>query len=1186
MADTKFTIDASQALAQLDGIERALGELEARFRSLPASIRGAFQSTATGKIEADLRKAETAVEGVKRELDGVQPKVTAAFNPAQAEKYAKAVAGAEKATVDFNRANAGRRADPFGGAGGGLGEVNRQASLGTTLFRGLAGAAAGAAAAFSFGDAIVAGVQLNAEYERVKTSLTVLLKDAEKADALLGKLNQFAAETPFQTDEINRAATSLLAFGESEQTVIDRLLEIGTLSAGTGKDFNELTSIYGKARVAGVLYAEDINQLVEAGIPIIQEFAKQMGVSESQVKKLASEGKVGFEQLQAAFTNLTTGNGQFAGLLEAQSKTLGGQISTLKDNANQLLRVLTSYLGIPDALKTSFGPLSEIIGQFTRTLETGEAASGRFGAVINYFATGLKVITKQWQIFGEILRTVFELFIRPIAEFYFSNVIPAFQQAGDKVAEFVKKAQEIPVIGAIFRQLFAAVGAFKDLWESVPATFAGFRAAAQQAVTNVVQYFEGLVRSAKIVAKEIDLALSIKSETKDRLREEIAELKRQEVKAKEAGKSVGQAYTEARNAALKDIKVEEAKQAKPEGVKTKQAELAVQVGKSAAEIAFDNRAKDISRRRTLLNDLEDGLEKELEAVRLHFDQLRLEYDKAGLDTSKLAQKQATAEAGVFASALDKQVEADAAALEEIKRISETYIADQTAKAEQVKALRDREVLEAQERANSIIAAAQSAGVAQSEITRLQVEADRELAERRTQAEQEYNKALSDAKKATIEQQKRDRDAEIDLQEERGNQLVLIAQKAGAKEAEVNKLRVELDRATKEARLQSELEFQQALLAITDTADAEQVRSIQSRIELLQAQIGTLKLQGVDGVAGPKKKQTIYDLLGIDIETDEGQRAADAIKEIQGQVIEGLQSITAARKEAADAALAEADRLVQSKQDELDQEIALAEAGFASDVTLKRQQLEEAKKNREKALDEQRRAQRAQILLDTAVQVSGLATSAANIFKFLSPLGPFGVAAAITSIGLMLAAFAKSKADALKATRARYGMSGFIDGQGIVHGRSHAQGGQHLEVERGELIQIGDDGTRRRVEVVRRERAKQYFDLLRAANEGDQKALARHAFSLAGIDPERVSATDAQAVIRYNVPRVQQDSLNGRLESVTTNNTSTTIINQPDTRQAALLEAILYEMKRGRDGERWSADGKTRIKGTVRTTFVN
>lgn len=1182
MADTKFTIDASQALAQLDGIDRALGELEARFRSLPATIRAGFQSSVSGKFEADVRKSEAAIEGVKRELDGVAPKVTAAFNPKQAETYAKAVTDAEQAQKGFNRVAGQRQSDPFSGAGRGLGEVNRQAGLGTTLFRGLAGAAA----AFSFSEAIVAGVQLNAEYERVKTSLTVLLKDAQKADALLGKLNQFAAETPFQTDEINRAATSLLAFGESEQTVIDRLREIGTLSAGTGKDFNELTSIYGKARVAGVLYAEDINQLVEAGIPIIQEFAKQMGVSEAQVKKLASEGKVGFEQLQAAFTNLTTGNGQFAGLLEAQSKTLGGQISTLKDNASQLLRVLTNFLGIPEGLKTSFGPLSEIMGQFTRTLETGEAATGRFGFVINYFAAGLKVITKQFQFFGEVLRTVFELFIRPIADFYFAYVIPAFEGAANRIGQFIESAKEIPIIGAIFRQLFVVVEGFKQLFESVPATFAGFRAAAKQAVTNVVEFFEGLVRSAKIVAKELDLALSIKTDTKDRLRAEIAELKKQEVKAKEAGKSVGEAYTEARNAALTQIKVEEAKQTKEAQPKV-DASLRVteKAGKSAADLAFEQRGKDLAKRRTLLNDLEEGLDKELEAVRLHFDQLRLEYEKAGLDISALNKKQASAEAAVFVSALDKQVDADAAALEEIKRIGDVYVADRFAKAEQIKALRDREIREAGERANSIIAAAQSAGVAVSEINNLQVQAEKELSERRVQSELEYAKNISDAKRFSIEQQKRDRDAEIDLQEERGKQLVLIAQKSGAKQADVQKLQDELDRATKQARLEAEIQFQQALLAITDTADQEQISSIKNRIDLLKAQIETLKLSGIQ-TEGGKKKATIYDLLGIDIETDEGQRAADAIQQIQDQVIGGIQAMSAARTAAADQALADAERLVQTKEDELEREIQLAEAGFASNVTLKRQELEEAKKQQQKALEEQKKAQRSQILLDSALQLSGLATSAVNIFKSLSPLGPFGVAAAIASIGVMFAAFAKAKADALKATRARYGMSGFIDSDGIVHGKTHAQGGQHLEVERGELMQVMQDGTRKRVEVVRRENAHKYFDLLRAANSGDKDAIAKHAFALAGIDPEAASATDAQSVIRMTVPRFQQDNLAPRMEASTTNNTSTTIINTGDARQAAILEAILYELKQGRKSEQWTGDGKTRIRGNVRTTFFN
>lgn len=1183
MSDTRFTIDASQAFAQLDGIDRAVGELEARFRALPSAIRGAFAANISGKFEADVKKSEAAVEGVKKELEGVPPKVTAAFDTKGAEKFSKAVAGSEQAVRELNKEQAKQKGGGFSGAG--LGEVNRQAGLGATLFKGLAGAAAGAAAAFSFGDAIRAGVELNIEYERVRTSLSVLLKDAGKADELLGKLNRFSAETPFQADQINKAATALLAFGESETTIIDRLREIGTLSAGTGKDFNELTSIYGKARVAGVLYAEDINQLVEAGIPIIQEFAKQMGVSESQVKKLASEGKIGFGQLQTAFTNLTTGNGQFAGLLEAQSRTLGGQISTLKDNASQFLRVLTGFLGIPDGLKTSFGPLSEIIGQFTRALETGEAATGKFGGVINFFVTGLKNQIKIWQFFGEVVRTVYELVVKPIGEFYLNTIIPAFQSAANKLGDFINGAKELPVVGFIFRQLFAVVAAFKDVFESVPATFAGFRAAAKQAVENVVQYLEGLVRSAKIVAKELDLAISIRSDTKDRLRAEIAELKKQEVQAKAAGKTVGEAYTEARNAALKGIKSDEEKVAAKAATATPAKAVQAIGGKSSADIAFENRGKDLAKRRTLLNDLEAGLDKELETVRLHFDQLRLEYDKAGLDTSALLAKQQRAESGVFASALQKQLEIDAEAVEQIRLVGETYINDRRAQAEQIKVIRDNEIREAQARANSLILAAQSAGASQTEVDALVEKTDKELAERRVRAESEYSKALAEAKKATIEQQKRDRDAEIDLQEERGKQLVLIAKKSGADEAAVQKLQVEFDAATKQARLQSELEFQQALLGLVDAGNDDQAKAIQDRIGLLKAQIETLKTEASPQASG--KKTSLYDLLGIDVDTDEGKRAAEAIDEIKNQVIGGLQEMTAARVAATDAALAEADRLVEQKQAELETEISLAEQGFASNVTLKRKELEEAKKNREKAQEDQRKAQRAQILLDTAVQVSGLATSAVNIFKALSPLGPFGVGLAIASIATMFFAFAKAKADALKATKARYGLSGFIDEKGLVHGRSHAQGGQHLEVEGGELLQVADDGGRKRVAVVRHERVREYMDLLDAANTGDKERLAAHAFSLAGIDPRTVTATDAQAAIVYHIPETRREQITRTVERRTLKTTVNTNTTAADTRTAALLEAILHEMRKGNfEPERWTADGKTRMRGNVKTKFLN
>ena len=46
---------------------------------------------------------------------------------------------------------------------------------------------------------------------------------------------------------------------------------------------NQIAELYGKARVQGRLFAEDINQLTGRGIPIIGELAKQFGVSDSQV---------------------------------------------------------------------------------------------------------------------------------------------------------------------------------------------------------------------------------------------------------------------------------------------------------------------------------------------------------------------------------------------------------------------------------------------------------------------------------------------------------------------------------------------------------------------------------------------------------------------------------------------------------------------------------------------------------------------------------------------------------------------------------------------------------------------------------------------------------------------------------------------------------------------------------------
>lgn len=180
------------------------------------------------------------------------------------------------------------------------------------------------------------GIKNAMDLEQVNISFTTMLGSAEKARQLLSEVAEAAKATPFELPELQNSAKSLLAFGVAQEDIVPTLVKIGDISSGVGMNVAELAEIYGKARVQGRLFGEDVNQLTGRGIPVIQEFAKQFGVTEDQVRKLTEEGKIGFEQLEIAFQNMTGEGGQFFGLMEAQSKSATGVISNLKDGFQQL----------------------------------------------------------------------------------------------------------------------------------------------------------------------------------------------------------------------------------------------------------------------------------------------------------------------------------------------------------------------------------------------------------------------------------------------------------------------------------------------------------------------------------------------------------------------------------------------------------------------------------------------------------------------------------------------------------------------------------------------------------------------------------------------------------------------------------------------------------------------------------
>lgn len=266
----------------------------------------------------------------------------------------------------------------------------------TKSVNGFGSVLANAAATFggiAIGSAITAlgvdSIKAAADFEKLNISFETFLGSAEEGTKVLADLQKFSGATPFTGAEVQNAGRALLAFGVDAKNLIPTLTRIGDISAGTGKNFNELAVIYGKARTQGTLFAEDINQLTEAGIPIIGEFAKQFGVTEDKVKKLGSEGKITFANLEKAFQSLTSEGGKFAGLTEKLSQSVAGRFSTLQDNFDQLkISIGTGLLPVAESLIDAFTGFIDGIRAIPTFVEQNRVALSLLaGALTTYVAS-------------------------------------------------------------------------------------------------------------------------------------------------------------------------------------------------------------------------------------------------------------------------------------------------------------------------------------------------------------------------------------------------------------------------------------------------------------------------------------------------------------------------------------------------------------------------------------------------------------------------------------------------------------------------------------------------------------------------------------------------------------------------------------------------------------------------------
>lgn len=200
------------------------------------------------------------------------------------------------------------------------------------LFNRLARSAAAIGVGFSAKEFISKAAQVRGEFQKLEVAFTTMLGSKEQAEKLMEQMVRTAATTPFSLQDVAGGAKQLLAYGIEAENVNETLIRLGDIAAGLSIPLGDLVYLYGTTRAQGRLYTEDFNQFTSRGIPMIEMLADKFGVAESEVKGLVEAGKVGFPEVQEVIENLTNEGGKFGGLMEAQSKTIAGQISNIEDS--------------------------------------------------------------------------------------------------------------------------------------------------------------------------------------------------------------------------------------------------------------------------------------------------------------------------------------------------------------------------------------------------------------------------------------------------------------------------------------------------------------------------------------------------------------------------------------------------------------------------------------------------------------------------------------------------------------------------------------------------------------------------------------------------------------------------------------------------------------------------------------
>lgn len=328
--------------------------------------------------------------------------------------------------------------------------IKRLGSLGKSGLSVLAAGVAGVTTAMGAG--IAAGVKYNATIEQYVTSFEVMTGSAEKAAEIMEELQRIGAETPFETEDIAETTQLLMNYGFTADEAINKMQMLGDISQGSAEKMDRIATAYGQMSSASKVSLEDVKQMIEAGFNPLQEISESTGESMASLYDRISKGTITVDEITASMQRATAEGGKYYQSMEKQSQTINGLISTLKDNAMQLLGNVIEP--ISESMRTELLPAAiEAVEGISDAFEK-EGVNGLIKAGSNVIASFLLGITKRAP---DVIDTAFGILTSILSAL--TENTDGFVSAGMQIIEslILGMVEALPQLGELVMSMFLAL---------------------------------------------------------------------------------------------------------------------------------------------------------------------------------------------------------------------------------------------------------------------------------------------------------------------------------------------------------------------------------------------------------------------------------------------------------------------------------------------------------------------------------------------------------------------------------------------------------------------------------------------------------------------------------------------------------------------------------------------------------